>query len=258
MPDNGQDKKHLLILGGTGEARELARRVQLMIGKRVRVTTSLAGRRDAPPELAGEVRTGGFGGVQGMMTYIAENAVDLVVDATHPFSPTISDHAAIACGNAMDGGTPRLQLVRPPWRFPPSAQWLEVGDFPAAAEILKGFARRVFLTTGMRGLEAFSGLDDMWFLVRLLDEPDTPPPLKNHQVITGRPPYGLEDERAILADHTIDTMVAKNAGGGATEAKIFAAGEAGVKIVLIRRPPPEPGPTAETVDEAFAWVEAQI
>ena len=133
-------RKHLLILGGTGEARELARKVSLMIGKRVRVTTSLAGRRDSPPELAGDVRTGGFGGVQGMIAYIRDNAVDLVVDATHPFSPTISDHAGAACGNPLDGGTPRLQLVRPPWRFPPSAQWLEVDDFPAAAEILKNFA----------------------------------------------------------------------------------------------------------------------
>ena len=104
--------KHLLILGGTGDARQLARRVSLMIGKRVRVTTSLAGRRGTPPNLAGDVRTGGFGGVQGMMAYLAENAVDLVVDATHPFSPTISDHATTACGDAGDGGIPRLQLMR--------------------------------------------------------------------------------------------------------------------------------------------------
>ena len=252
--------KHLLILGGTGEARELARRVTLMIGKRVRVTTSLAGRRAAPPatSLAGDVRRGGFGGVQGLIKYLADNAVDLVVDATHPFSPIISDHAAIACGDPRHGGTPRLQLVRPPWRFPPSAQWFEVDDFQAAAESLPKFAKRVFLTTGVRGLEAFSGLADLWFLVRLIDAPSAPPPLAQYQLITGRPPYSLEDERALLAEHAIDALVAKNAGGKATEAKIFAAAEAGVKIVLIRRPPPEPGPTSETVDEAFAWIEARV
>jgi len=253
MPD-----KHLLILGGTGEARELARRVSLMIGKRVRVTTSLAGRRATTPNLAGEVHTGGFGGVQGMMAYFKDNAVDLVVDATHPSSPTISDHAATACGDARDGGIPRLQLVRAEWRIPPSAQLVEVDDFMAAADYLPKFAKRVFLTTGIRGLEAFSGLKDLWFLVRLIDKPETQPALESYQVITGRPPYSLEDERAILAEHSIDALVAKNAGGSATEAKIFAAAEAGVKIVLIRRPPPEPGPTAETVDEAFAWIEARV
>ena len=250
--------KHLLILGGTFEARELARRVQLMIGKRVRVTTSLAGRRETAPTLAGDVRSGGFGGIQGMMEYCKQNDVDLVVDATHPFSPTISDHAAAACGNLHDGGIPRLQLVRAAWRFPPSAQWIEVDNFAACASYLPEFAKRVFLTTGVRGLDAFSGLDDLWFLVRLIAVPETPPPLAQHQIITGRPPYTLEEERAILAEHRIDALVAKNAGGAATEAKIFAAAEAGVKIVLIRRPPPEPGPTAETVDEAFAWIERQV
>ncbi|NQV84149.1 MAG: cobalt-precorrin-6A reductase [Rhodospirillales bacterium] len=250
--------RHLLILGGTGEARELARRVHLMIGKRVRITTSLAGRRAVPPTLAGDVRCGGFGGIQGMMQYLKENAVDLVVDATHPFSPTISDHATVACGDPHAGGTPRLQLVRAPWRFPPSAKWIEVDDFASCANYLPQFAKRVFLTTGVRGLDAFSGLDDLWFLVRLIDAPTTPPPLAQYQIITGRPPYMLEDERAILAEHRIDALVAKNAGGKATEAKIVAAAETGVKIVLIRRPPPEPGPTAETVDEAFAWVEARV
>ena len=247
--------KHLLILGGTTEARELARRVTLMIGKRVRVTTSLAGRRNSAPNLAGEVRTGGFGGIQGMKDYLGEAAVDLIVDATHPFSPTISDHANAAC---TDTGMPRLQLMRPAWSLPPSAKYLEAGDLPEAAEMLPRMARRVFLTTGLRGLEAFSGLDDLWFLVRLIDAPETPPTLANHHLIFGNPPYSLDAERALLAEHNIDTMVSKQSGGAGTEAKIIAALEAGVVIVLIRRPPPEPGPQAETVDEALAWIESQV
>ncbi len=247
--------KHLLILGGTTEARELARRVTLMIGKRVRVTTSLAGRRATAPNLSGEVRTGGFGGIQGMKDYLGEAAVDLIVDATHPFSPTISEHANAAC---TDTGMPRLQLMRPAWSLPPSAKYLEAGDLPEAAEMLPRMARRVFLTTGLRGLEAFSGLDDLWFLGRLMDAPETPPTLANHHLISGNPPYSLDAERALLAEHNIDTMVSKQSGGPSTEAKIIAALEAGVVIVLIRRPPPEPGPQAETVDEAFAWIESQI
>ncbi len=250
MPD-----KHLLILGGTTEARELARRVSLMMGKRVKVTTSLAGRRDSQPDLAGEVRSGGFGGIRGMMDYLGEAAVDLVVDATHPFSPTISDHAGAACTSTS---VPRLQLLRPAWTLPPSAKYLEADDLAAAAEMLPRMARRVFLTTGLRGLEAFSGLDGLWFLVRLIDTPETPPALAHHHLISGNPPYTLEDERALLAEHDIDTLVSKQSGGTGTEAKIVAALEAGVAIVLIRRPPPEPGPQAETVDEAFAWIEKQI
>jgi len=247
--------KHLLILGGTTEARELARRVSLMMGKRVRVTTSLAGRRAGTPALAGDIRTGGFGGIRGLKAYLGDAAVDLVVDATHPFSPTISDHANAACSGQ---GVPRLQLLRPVWTLPRAAKYLDADDMAAAAAMLPRIARRVFLTTGLRGLEAFSGFDDLWFLVRLIDKPETPPPLTHHKVITGTPPYALDDERALLAEHDIDTLVSKQSGGTGTEAKITAALEAGVAIILIRRPPPEPGPVAETVDEALAWIESRI
>ena len=105
--------KHLLILGGTTEARELARRASLMMGKKVRVTSSLAGRRNTTPSLAGDVRIGGFGGIEGMMTYITEHSVDLVIDATHPFADQISDHANVACAGVT---VPRLQVLRPGWR----------------------------------------------------------------------------------------------------------------------------------------------
>ncbi len=247
--------KHLLILGGTTEARELARRVSLMMGKKVRVTTSLAGRRTTTPALAGDVRIGGFGGIEGMMTYLSENSVDLVVDATHPFSAVISDHANVTCTAVT---VPRLQVLRPAWQMPPGATFLEVDGLNGAAEILPRIARRIFLTTGLRGLEAFSGLDGLWFLVRLIDAPKTPPTLADYQLITGTPPYSLDAERGLLTDHDIDTLVTKDSGGEGTVAKITAAAEAGVTIVLIRRPPPEPGSLAESADDAFAWIEKQI
>ncbi|MDA1091197.1 MAG: cobalt-precorrin-6A reductase [Proteobacteria bacterium] len=247
--------KHLLILGGTTEARELARRVSLMMGKRVRVTTSLAGRRATTPALAGDVRIGGFGGIEGMTMYIRDNAVDVVVDATHPFAAQISDHANVACTGAR---VPRLQILRPGWRLPPGATCLEVDGLNGAARILPRVARRIFLTTGLGGLEAFSGLDDLWFLVRLIDAPKAPPPLAEYQLITGAPPYTLEEESRLLTEHDIDTLVTKDSGGAGTEAKIVAASDAGITIILVRRPPPEPGPVVATVDAAFAWVQGLI
>ncbi len=247
--------KTVLILGGTQEARELARRLTLEMGRRLRVVTSLAGKRDAKPGLAGEVRVGGFGGIPGLAKYLADTGIDLVVDATHPFSAVISDHAAVACTGA---GVPRLQLRRPAWRMPGKADWIEVDSLAEAAEILAKFARRVLLTTGARGLEAFAKLPGIWFLVRLIDAPKGPLPLARYEVITGMPPYSLEEERALIKRHDIDTLVAKRSGGQATAAKITAAAEAKVKIVLIRRPPPEPGPQAETVDECVAWVKSHL
>ena len=250
--------KHVLILGGTGEARELAQRINGVIGKKIKITTSLAGIRSTPPNLPGRIRIGGFGGVKGMKTYLSKKAVDLIIDATHPFSKIISNHATIACRSVKDGDIPRLQLIRPLWRIPSSAIWIEVDNLNAAATYLQKIAQRVFLTTGIRGLNNFSNIGNLWFLVRLIDRPKTILPLKNFQLITGRPPYTLEDEQEILAQHSIDTLVAKHAGGSSTEAKILAAAKSGVRIVLIRRPTPEPGPVAETIDEALTWIKEKI
>ena len=109
--------KHLLILGGTAEARELARRVAITIPKKVRVTTSLAGRRAKAPALPGDVRIGGFGGIDGLVDYINENAVDLVIDATHPFSAIISDHANAAAVGFAPGGDAE-QMAKRVWHAP--------------------------------------------------------------------------------------------------------------------------------------------
>ena len=250
--------KHVLILGGTGEARKLAQRINSEIGKRVKITTSLAGIRSSPPNLPGRIRSGGFGGIKGMESYLHKNDIDLLIDATHPFSRIISNHATIACRNVKDDGIPRLQLIRPLWRIPSSASCIEIDDLNTAAQYLKNKAQRVFLTTGIRGINNFSNIKDLWFLVRLIDRPKTILPLENHELVIGRPPYSLKDELKILAQHSIDTLVAKHAGGSSTEAKILAAVETDIKIVLIRRPSPEAGSVAKTIDEALTWIRERI
>ena len=250
--------KHVLILGGTGEARKLAQRINSELGKRVEITTSLAGIRSSPPNLPGKVRNGGFGGIQGMKAYLSKEDVDLIIDATHPFSKIISNHATIASSNIKDGSIPRLQLIRPLWCIPSSALCIEVDNLEAAATYIKKTSQRVFLTTGIRGLKNFSNIKDLWFLVRLIDHPKIILPLENFQLIIGQPPYFLENELDILAQYSIDTLVAKHAGGHSTEAKIIAAAESGIQIVLIRRPIPEPGPIAKSIDEALTWISQRV
>ncbi|MEV6786607.1 precorrin-6A/cobalt-precorrin-6A reductase, partial [Streptomyces sp. NPDC051098] len=92
---------HILILGGTAEARQLATELAVLGG--VRVTTSLAGRVARPRMPAGDVRIGGFGGAEGLAAWLRAQRVDAVVDATHPFAEVISSHAARA---AALTGTP--------------------------------------------------------------------------------------------------------------------------------------------------------
>jgi len=247
--------KKILILGGTGEAAALARRLDLETPDGVEIITSFAGRTSNPPVLPGRVISGGFGGIQGLKTFIEQEHINLVIDATHPFADTISDSAYVACTvtNVL-----RITLARPEWSLPSDGKWVEVDDMAAASEAIETFAKRTFLTIGTRGLDAFADLEQMWFLVRLIEEPTEPLPLTNYQVITGRPPHDLESERQLISGHHIDCLVAKHAGGAATEGKILAALEAQIPIVLIRRPPRLPGHWTESMDDCVEWILQQL
>ncbi|MDE2228754.1 MAG: cobalt-precorrin-6A reductase [Alphaproteobacteria bacterium] len=247
------DLANLLMLGGTGEAVELAER--LAGEPRMRVVTSLAGRTSKPTRPRGEYRIGGFGGVEGLKRYLADRRVDLLIDATHPFATTISANAAAAC-DALD--VPRLILARDPWSTSSGDRWIEVDDVDQAARAVSDLAQRIFLAIGRQELDAFAALKNVWFLVRLIEPLVQPPPLRDYTVITGRGPFTIESERRLLDQHRIEAIVARNSGGTATYAKIAAAREMHLPVVMVRPPPLPPGDRAKTVAAAVDWVRRRI
>ncbi|MEU3255176.1 cobalt-precorrin-6A reductase [Streptomyces sp. NPDC006997] len=227
---------HVLVLGGTTEARELA---AVLAGRPgVRVTTSLAGRVARPGAVPGEVRTGGFGGADGLAAWLRERRVDALVDATHPFAETMTRHAAHA---AATTGLPAVVLRRPGWRPGPLDRWHPVPSLTAAADLLPGLgSRRVLLTTGRLGLAAFAQLTGPHFVVRSVDPPEPPLPPRL-DVVLARGPFTVTDEVALLREHRVDTLVTKDSGGTATSAKLTAARELGLPVVVVQRPPLPPG-----------------
>jgi len=239
----------LLLLGGTREALELA---QAAAGTpELHTITSLAGHTRAPAEITGEVRVGGFGGAEGLARFLEAEAVDFVVDATHPFAAVMARNAAQAC---RETGVPGLKLLRPAWKSESGDRWIEVESTEQAAEALPGLAGRVFLTVGRRDLQAFSRCPRIWFLVRLIDPPGGPLPIARHEMVLGRGPFAEADEIALMRRHRIEALVAKNSGGDLTYAKIAAARRLGLPVVMRRRPAPPPGATVETVEQALAWI----
>ena len=238
----------LLLLGGTAEARELA----AVLRPDVDVISSLAGRVPDPALPVGEVRIGGFGGVKGMRRWLAERAVDAVVDATHPFAATITAHAAQVCGEL---GLPHLVLARQAW---PHGDAIMVDSDTAAADAVArhGYSR-VFLTTGRSGVAAFTDVD-AWFLIRAVTAPDPDTLPRRHEVLLSRGPYRYDDELALLREHRIDALVTKNSGGDMTRPKLDAAATLGVPVVMVDRPPLPAGMhTVDTVEEAAAWVRSR-
>ncbi len=243
---------HVLILGGTTEARRLAE--ALAHDPSYRVTTSLAGRVAAPVLPPGETRIGGFGGIAGLAAWIAVHDVTRVIDATHPFAERMSFHAAEA--QALTG-VPLLALRRPGWTPEPDDDWTFADSLADAAALLPGLGARVFLTTGRMGLHTFAHLTDTWFLVRSVDPPETPVPPRL-DVLLARGPFTLDDERELLARHRIDVLVTKDSGGSATAPKLTAAREAGIPVLVVRRPAvPEGVAEADSVAAALRWLGSQ-
>jgi len=238
----------VLILGGTAEAVALAEACAARAG--IEAISSLAGRTRTPILPPGEVRTGGFGGAEGLAEFLAGRGIDRLIDATHPFAVQIGAHAKRACEAT---GVPRLRLLRPPWPQGPGDRWTEVADLAEAARRLPALGRSVFLTVGQRDLEAFAGLD-LWFLVRTI-EPPARLPLRRAQWLSGRGPFAVEAEVALLREHGIDVLVTKASGGAATYAKLVAARRLELPVLMVRRPPPPRGPVVDSVQAALAWLE---
>ncbi|MFH8927595.1 cobalt-precorrin-6A reductase [Streptomyces pristinaespiralis] len=242
---------HVLILGGTTEGRRLAE--TLHADGTVRVTSSLAGRVATPRMPPGEVRIGGFGGAEGMARWLREHDVGAVIDATHPFAGTISFNAALA---AAEAHVPLLALRRPGWAPADGDDWHPVGSLEEAADRAAALGSRVFLTTGRMGLASFAHIRDAWFLVRSVDAPEGACPPRM-DVLLDRGPFTLDGERELLRRHRIDVLVTKDSGGAATAPKLTAAREAGVPVVIVRRPPvPDGVPVAGGPQEAAAWLRA--
>jgi len=233
----------ILILGGTAEARDLA-------GSLVRsghaVTSSLAGRTQAPILPEGAVRLGGFGGAGGLSAYLRSAGIARLVDATHPYAATISRNAVAA---AQASGVPLVRLMRPAWVQPAGADWTIVETAAEAAAALPAGAD-VLLTTGHTGLAQFLGRNDCRFVVRLIEAPALPVP-PHARILQRRPPYGLDEEMALMERDRITHLVTKNSGGGQTAAKLEAAQRLGVKVIMIARPAYGPAIEVSSVEDAI-------
>ena len=242
----------MLILAGTTEATRLA---EVLDDDGVVVTSSLAGITADPVPRPGRVRRGGFGGAEGLAEFLVREGVDALVDATHPFAASMPFHAAAACEAA---GVPLCRLLREAWTPTAGDRWIEVDDLEQAADALDhAGAQRVFLAVGRQSLAPFQRCAAQSFVVRSIEPPLAA--LHDMTSILERGPFDVEGERTLLETQAIDTLVTKNAGGGATVAKLTAARELGVTVVMVHRPPQPVGAhRVASVEAAAAWVRAVV
>jgi precorrin-6A/cobalt-precorrin-6A reductase len=240
----------ILILGGTTEARQLAGRLAARAG--LDVTLSLAGRTAEPAAQPVPVRTGGFGGAEGLADYLRDEKIHALIDATHPYAATISANAAAAASRT---GVPLMALRRAGWEPVPGDRWIDVDQMVDAVQALGPGSRRVFLALGRKEIAPFEAAPQHHYLVRSVDPVEPPLRVPDAVYITARGPFAEEGERALLAEHGIDIIVAKNSGGAATYGKIAAARALSLPVILLRRPAlPQVG-AVESVEEVVEWLD---
>jgi precorrin-6A/cobalt-precorrin-6A reductase len=235
--------KRILILGGTGEARALATRLN---GEGYDVIMSLAGVTKEPLLPEGRIRRGGFGGVDGLAKFLREEAIACLIDATHPFAAQMSGHALEA---AREAGVPMLRLERPAWQADAGDRWTNVASVELALLALPPGAR-AFVTIGRKEIAAFLARDDIGGIARMIEPPSSPVP-RNWTVMLQRPPFTEAAEFETLSRQGITHVVAKNAGGSDTFAKIVAARRMRIPVVMIARPGKPEVPCFASVNEIF-------
>ncbi|MBV8696265.1 MAG: cobalt-precorrin-6A reductase [Bradyrhizobium sp.] len=237
-----------LILGGTGNANALA---AALVRAKIDAIYSYAGRTQIPLPHALPTRVGGFGGVDGLANFIREAAITHVVDATHPFAAEMSRNAAIACAAI---GVPLLALERAPWTRTAGDHWIEVADIAGAVAALPERPARVFLAIGRQHIAPFAQRPQHAYTLRFVDAPDGALPLPDAEVIVSRGPFTQEGDLALMRERGIEWLVARNAGGDGARAKIDAARELGLPVIMIARPELAERPRVASVNEVLAWL----
>ncbi len=248
--DKRRHMKRILILGGTTEARLLAGRLALR--EDVAVTLSLAGRTENPVAQGVPVVSGGFGGAKGLADYLRRETIDLLIDATHPYAARMSANADLA---ARASGVPALALRRPAWKAVGDDRWTLVDDASQAVAVLGDSPRKIFLALGRREIAAFATAPQHSYLIRSVDPVEPPLAVPSATYVLARGPFSEADDSALLVEHGIDTIVAKNSGGNATYGKIAAARQLGIEVFLIARPRLPEMASGASIDEVMAMID---
>ncbi|EPC02394.1 cobalt-precorrin-6x reductase [Litchfieldella anticariensis FP35 = DSM 16096] len=238
----------VLILGGTSEASALA---SALTERSIPALFSYAGRVSAPKPQPLPTRVGGFGGVEGLAAFLADNRITHLVDATHPFAERMSRNAVSA---AQRSGIRVIALTRPPWEPMAGDRWERVASVDAAVSALAGPPQRVLLAIGRMHLADFAAQPQHHYLLRLVDRPEAPPPLPHHRVTIDRGPFTLDSDLALLREHGVERLVCKNSGGDGAVSKLTAARQLGLPVVMIERPALPPRQEVHSAAAVLDWL----
>ena len=229
-----QKDQKILLLGGTADARIIADR--LAETPNLIAEMSLAGVLSKPPKMALPLRIGGFGGIDGLVQYIHDHGITILIDATHPYAAQMSHHAVMACQKT---GIRRLTLWRPPWKAEKEDDWHGFDGWPELINAVPKGAR-VFMAAGQDGMKALPLTPEFSVVARALAKPEDLPDYV--EMIKDLPGKTEDAEADLFQQHQISHIICKNSGGTSSQAKLLAARTLRLPVLMINRPsaPPQP------------------
>lgn len=240
-PELRAPRKTVLLLGGTSETAPLA---EALADEGLSVLVSTA--TDVPLDVGRHPsirRRSGPLDEASLTRLLQAEHVRAVVDATHPYAAIIGGLSREVCA--------RMELPYFRWLRPAALKekngTLFAADHAEAAARAFSYGTPVLLTIGSRNLELYvreSRRTGLPVVVRVLDHPDSLSACKNlglpsEAVLTGKGPFSVEDNRAVIRRFQIGVLVTKDSGkaGGAPE-KLEAARLEKCRVLVVRRPEP--------------------
>ena len=239
----------ILVFGGTTEGRELTSRLA-ELGHEVTVSVATDTGEDELCGIADIKVVTGRRDASGMEALFHNK--DLCVDATHPYAVEAGKNIREA---AERTGVRCIRLLREyTGELPEYEGCTYVKDAASAVKAASGISGNILLTTGVKELPFFEGIERERLFVRILPVADSLEkcseagiPARN--IIAMHGPFCEDLNLALIRQFDISCMVTKDGGekGGFPE-KYHAASKAGIKLIVIKRPFEEGFGAKEVID----------
>lgn len=230
----------ILVLAGTRDGRELALELaQKGYNVLLSVVSTYGGALVRQSNLA--VRVGALDEL-GLKELILESQIQLVIDASHPYAANVSINTMAACSSM---GLPYIRYERPVTDLPDYSRLYTVASAAEAAQTASSLGEVLFLTIGSRTLSIFKNEPSLVkhrIIARVLPDVSVLQEcfrlgFHPRDIVAMEGPFSHELNVAMFRQYQAGIIITKNSGSiGGTDAKITAAMELNLPLVVIDRP----------------------
>ena len=253
----------VMVIAGTSDARQI---IDSLLNKNISVVATVATGYGSDllsghPNL--QVHQGRLSGEE-----IAELLIQLkakcLVDASHPFAREVSTNAIQACDVTQ---IPYLRYEREGTALPEEEGVLCVEDFTQAAKHAAGMHGNILLTIGSNNLKVFiQSIPDYKkrLFARVLPESTViakceAAGLTASNIIALKGPFSKEMNVEMIKYCRAAVLVTKDSGkAGGVDDKLMAARQAGIAVILIKRPDVHYKDKMSSIKDVVGFVEGHI